>query len=851
MVTPVKDGAKLVKINIDGKEYELPAGGNLVDLAKWHADNDIPVFCYHPKMEPVGMCRMCVVELGMVEKDRQSGEILRDEKGDAKVRWFPKLQTACTQTVSDGMYIRTDTQKVKAGRESVIEFLLTSHPLDCPICDKGGECPLQNLTMAHGNGVSRMYYDDKLHLDKHYPLGDLIFLDRERCIQCARCVRFQAEIVGDDVLAFHERGRRLQIITNSDPGFDTYFSGNTTDICPVGALTTADFRFGARPWELTEVPSISPWDAAGENISLSTRLDRDFGGRAMIKRVMPRQNEYVNEIWISDKTRFGHHFTRSADRLTKPLVRKGSSQTETVWDELLPKVAEALKSAGGNVAAIAGGMASNEDLFELAQLVKGLGGSRLGAWSPTHTGADLVAQVGLPSGSNLGDLGKGDAVLVIASDLEEEVPTWRLRLKRAQDHGALLVVANARSTRLEEIATEQPDVRGRIVNGAAIRYGAGEAAHVMANLRKDNKEIAEKLANARNLVIVAGAEGLDLAGHRALTQAAANFLIESGHAGKKNSGLMVPLPGANGMGLHYMGFTPEATHELAANPPKALILLNAEVLNEDPAAAAWLSKVETVIALSLFPDHATQQAQFALPVQSFAERDGTYTNGERRVQRFYTAQGPMGDAVPAWKAIGAIREALGLGRARLSAAAVMLELAQAVPAFAGMRYKELARTERQFPDVGGDDKYYGGTAYQNKGGVGKQIAAAAESGEAKAGKVDLPQPVKAGKDALVAIPVARLYDRSTAFQATAMVHSRVAQPFVMLSAADAKKHKLQDGDFVEVSFDSGKVQGRVQVSEDLAAGAVFVPRMLAATPAPLAPAVASISKISEPVAVEG
>ncbi|MEL6308419.1 MAG: 2Fe-2S iron-sulfur cluster-binding protein, partial [Chloroflexota bacterium] len=320
MVTPVQEDTKLVTINIDGVEYDVPEGKNLVDMAKWFAGNDIPVFCYHPKMEPVGMCRMCVVELGSVSRDRATGDIQYNEDGTPQIRWFPKLQTACTQMVSDGMYIKTDTEKVDAGRESVLEFLLTSHPLDCPICDKGGECPLQNLTMQHGPESSRMYYEDKMHLDKHYPLGDLIYLDRERCIQCARCIRFQDEIVGDDVLAFHERGRRLQIITNSDPGFDTYFSGNTTDICPVGALTTGDFRFGARPWELTEVPSISPWDAAGENINLSTRLDREFGGRAQIKRVMARQNEWVNEIWISDKTRFGHHFTRSDNRLLKPVV---------------------------------------------------------------------------------------------------------------------------------------------------------------------------------------------------------------------------------------------------------------------------------------------------------------------------------------------------------------------------------------------------------------------------------------------------------------------------------------------------------------------------------------------------
>ncbi|MBC8097885.1 MAG: (2Fe-2S)-binding protein, partial [Armatimonadetes bacterium] len=420
---------KSVKIIIDDQPYDVPAGMNLVDAAKWHAANDIPVFCYHPKMEPVGMCRMCLVEQGSIEKDRATGEVVLDDQGNPKIRMMPKLQTACTQRVADGMVIRTNTQQVIEARENVLEFLLTSHPLDCPICDKGGECPLQNLTLEHGPATTRMNYADKMHLDKHVPLGDLIYLDEERCIQCARCVRFQAEIVGDDVLAFHERGRSLQIITNSTPGFDTYFSGNTTDICPVGALTTADFRFGARPWELTEVPSIDPYDAAGSNISLSVRLDRDFGGKAVIKRVMPRQNEAVNEIWISDKVRFGHHFTRSESRLQQPMRRQsGGNWRQLAWSEAFDDAAKHLNAAEGNIAAIAGAQMSNEDLYLLRELLSSLGSQRLGAWLPTHAGADLIAQVGVGTGTNLGLLGKGDAVLIIASDLEEEVPMWRLRL---------------------------------------------------------------------------------------------------------------------------------------------------------------------------------------------------------------------------------------------------------------------------------------------------------------------------------------------------------------------------------------------------------------------------------------
>src|SRR5512133_2720062 len=191
---------------------------------------DIPVFCYHPKMEPVGMCRMCLVEIGRPMVDRATGQVLKNEDGTPKISFGPKLDTACTTPVSEGMVVRTNSAKVLDGRREILEFLLTSHPLDCPVCDKGGECPLQNLTLAHGPGKSRFLYDEKFHLGKAVPLGNLIVLDQERCTQCARCIRFQAGLAGDSVLGFDERGRAMQIMTFSDPGFDSVFSGNTTDI---------------------------------------------------------------------------------------------------------------------------------------------------------------------------------------------------------------------------------------------------------------------------------------------------------------------------------------------------------------------------------------------------------------------------------------------------------------------------------------------------------------------------------------------------------------------------------------------------------------------------------------------
>ncbi len=811
-----------VTIFIDGKEYQVPAGSNLVDVAKW-IGNDIPVFCYHPKMEPVGMCRMCLVEMGSAF-DPKERKIVRDEQGNPQIKWQPKLQTACTQRVSEGLAIRTNTQVVDDARQNVIEFILTSHPLDCPICDKGGECPLQNLTMEHGPGTSRMVYSDKMKLDKHVPLGDLIFLDEERCIQCARCVRYQSEVVGDDVLAFHERGRSLQIITNSDPGFDSYFSGNTTDICPVGALTTADFRFGARPWELTEVPSICPFDAAGSNISLSTRLDRDAGGKTIIKRVMPRQNEYVNEIWISDKTRFGHHFTRDTEaRLLTPMVGKGSALSATGWNEALQMAADRLKAADGDVAAIAGSGLSNEDLWALRQVVTGLGGKRLGAWPPTHAGADLVAQVGVGVGTNLGKLGKGDAVLIVATDLEEEVPIWRLRLKQAHDRGAYVVVMNARRTRMDDFASE------------TIRYDYADAANAISLLRDRYAEYAKKLAEAANLIVVCGAEGLTLEGSRTLMQSAANFLIETGHTGKPNNGLLSPFPGPNGMGQHYLGFTPEATQEIMHNPPKALIVAQADVLLDDPLARHWLGKVKNVIFLSLFKDEVPEWAAAALPIQSFAERDGSYVNGERRVQRFYTGQGPLGQALPAWQVLSRLGEKLGQGKAKPSAASVMLEISKSVAAFAGCTYTELGKVERQFPDVGGENLYYGGTAYQNKGGIGVQIPSAADRGEAVQ-----PQAYGGGgaeietDGKLLVVPVTRLYNRERAFRSAELVHPRVPDAFVEINSADAQQMGIQNGDTVHIRIaDAQPIAARAHVNGGAPKGTVVLPRHLSEQPAPL------------------
>ena len=842
---------QMVSVNLNGIDLQMPKGANLVDAAKWYVDEDIPVFCYHPKLDPVGMCRMCVVEIGAVARDRATGEVQMDDDGNPQIRWLPKLQTACTQTITDGMHIRTNTEAVEMARESVIEFLLTSHPLDCPICDKGGECPLQNLTMEHGNGESRMQYGDKMHLAKHVPLGDLIYLDRERCIQCGRCVRFQDELVGDDVLAFHERGRRLQIITKSDPGFDTYFSGNTTDICPVGALTTTDFRFGARPWELTNIPSISPHDATGANLNLSTRMDRDFGGRTVVKRVMPRQNELVNEMWISDRDRFVHHFARDDNRLMRPQIRRGNKLQEATWDDALATAARLIVDADGDVAAIAGGAVTNEDLWELRRLVTRSGSERLGAWPYHVAGAEEVAAHGFGGDASIMNLGAGDAILVIATDLEEEAPLWRLQVKQAQDRGAYLAVANVRPTRMEEFAVEG-ERHLKPVAGGALRYLPGQAAQALDTL-KDNDEIYSALSSADNLLIIFGAEGLDFAGSKTLAQSAVSLLQVTGNAGKPHSGLLSTLPGPNGMGLYYMGYMSRATQDIMANPPRVLLVAQAHIAEDDPDVDAWLSQVEHVITFSLFPERTTAYAEVALPIQSFTERDGTFTNGLRRVQRFYTAQGPMGKALPLWEAAGRIGEKMGHGRLKMSAAAVMLDITRNVAAFEGMRYKDLGQIVRQFPDVGGDDLYYGGTAYRNLGGIGQTIERGAQPAGG-IGDASLPQAtdLQRGENDFFIVPTERMYNRSVVQLPSVelLLSQRVDMPYAEMNTADADRLDLRAGDSIEVDFGSGRTTVEVRLSAGIPEGVLALPRHLnVAAVTPMVPTVGSVqrARIAEPV----
>ncbi len=802
---------KQVTLTIDGVQVTVPAGTLVVDAAK-RAGIDIPVFCYHPKMEPAGMCRMCLVEIGRPMIDRASGQPVRDENGQPKMQFMPKPETACTNLVSEGMVVLTQSELAKEGQKGIIEFLLTSHPLDCPICDKGGECPLQNLTMEHGPGKSRFLYGDKLHLDKHVPLGELIVLDRERCILCGRCVRFQDEVVGEAVLAIDERGRGSEIISVSDPGFDSVFSGNTTDICPVGALTSADFRFGARPWELHSAASICAQCPVGCNVNLNTRREAKADGKVVIKRVMPRQNEEVNEIWICDKGRFAYHYTESADRVQKPLIRKDGKLRMASWEAALKKAAEKLGSTRQkDCVVLTSGRLPNEDLFNLKSLADGLQ-----AEAVLYTGmggGDLVAQVGVGQGTNFSAMGKGDAILVVASDLYEEAPVWWLRVKQAADRGATLIVANARETKLDAFAT------------FVIRYAHGDEVRTVQDIGAKGK-IAQAFAKAENAVLLYGSDGLGLAGTSNLADACATLLVETGHTGKPNNGLIGVWQRVNDQGAWEMGFRPEP--DLAgALKGKTVYIVGADLAGDDPGLAKALKGAKFVLVQDLFRTATAELADVVLPAQAYTERDGTFTSGERRVQRFFPAITPLKGTRADYAITAEIANRLDFDLESRSAGLVFDRLAANLKDFSSLSYAKLAKVTEQWPIVGRGDLYYGGTTYENMQGLGVQLASAAERGE----KVTLPKVKKTPglrpkEDELLAVPITRLYDRGITVTPAELLEDRIGGATVSLHPKAAKKLGMQAGQRVKVSFNGFKGEATLRIDETISTGVVLVPRSM-------------------------
>jgi len=823
---------KLVMLVIDDRQVEAPEGMLVVDAAR-KAGINIPIFCYHPKMEPVGMCRMCLVDIGRPVRSRETGEFEREPDGSLKIQFGWKMETACTVPISEGMVVRGMTEKVQRARKDIIEFLLTSHPLDCPVCDKGGECPLQNLTMEYGPGKSRFLFDEKLHLGKNIPLGELIFLDQERCIQCGRCIRFQAEIADDPVIDFDLRGRSTQIITNSNPGFDSYFSGNTSDICPVGALTTRDFRFSARPWELNYAASICSHCPVGCNLTMNVRREHKSGGGVVIKRVMPRQNEWVNELWVCDKGRFSYDFTESGARASEPLTRDGGDLAPKPWEKVLDVVDEQLKAVGKDMLVLASGRLSNEDLFNLKQLAEGTG-----AQSALYThmaGGELISQAGVGKGTNFTDMGPETAILVVASDLEEEAPLYWLRVNQAAKRGATLIVANPRATKLDRAAK----------HSLCYPYGA-EAATILALanalsakqpdlpeavrdlVRKPEfKAAAQAFAEAENAVILFGSEGIGLEASSALAQACTNLLILSGHVGKPNNGLIAVWERANTQGAWDMGFRPVKDLRAALEAVNGLYVVGADPVGDNPSLGEVVEALDCVIVQDLAFTKTAELASVFLPAQAFTEREGTYTNAERRVQRFYPVVPEIPAARPDYAITAQIGDRQGIDLEERGASLVMERIAAQVPDYGGLTYHQLAEVSEQWPIIAREDLYYGGTSYENKQGLGIQLQPTSQAGgTVSLSWPQLPANSEAGEGNLLAVPVTRLYDLGQTLMPSKVLQSRIPEAYISLHPSDADSLKIMNGDPVALLLNGVEYPTAAHLDETVPTGVVLVPRSM-------------------------
>jgi NADH-quinone oxidoreductase subunit G len=881
------------KVTIDNQIVEVPNGTLVVEAAK-AVGVDIPVFCYHPKLQPVGMCRMCLVEIGTPKRGKD-GQIEMDANGKPAIGWMPKLQTACTTVVSDGMAVRTNTIQVEEARRSIIEFLLTSHPLDCPICDKGGECPLQNLTMAYGPGVSRFPVESKFHNEKRVPLGDLIMLDRERCIQCSRCVRFQDEIADDHVLGFAARGRGLEIVSLSDPAFDSKFSGNTIDICPVGALTSRDFRLSARVWEINDSPSVCAHCSVGCNILIG---ERDH----QIKRIVPRENESVNEIWLCDKGRFVHHFTTAPDRLTTPLIRKNGNLEPVTWNDAVDFVAkrfsEIKQQHGANaLGGLGGDRASNEDLYLFQKLFRQVIGSnnlehRVG-WSATNLGADFVRLYGAGVDTNLGSLDKNVTALVLGADPEEEQPVIRLRLtKSVKWYGANLIVANGRITKLNKYAKQslvyKYGAEAYFLLGlvrAILDEGLENKAFIAARVNKFDefkkslepftvekcaelchvkpekiRDAARSIAQSPNLLILYGREMMfaqqsDLA----VASGIATLLLITGHVGRKNNGLIALYPHNNSTGAMDFGLMSDhgvgrqkidakglGARDLTSGNVRALYVMAC-----DPASDGNFVKPDFLVVQDLFLTETAKQADVVLPAQSFAERDGTFTNTERRVQLFRAALKPIGESKPDWWIVVEIAKRLDSGSKLqvtgskfgtwnyATASQVMDEIATTVPLYKGMTHAALAENVKMpRPPYGQGNPSDEPTAIAmgelENISSGKMWVSVAES-DANA-KFDLvwhePTRPTTNDEGRKFLAVARaLYDRGTLVSQTKIVQPRVPAPFIEINSQDAEQIGIGNGARVRVSFDSRVIELNASVDGHVPPNTVLIPNNLDGTAA--------------------
>ncbi len=687
-----------VTVTLDGQAIEAEPGELVIAAAERHGVY-IPRFCYHPRMRPVGMCRMCIVEI-----DSGRG---------------PALQPACMAPVAEGMKVDTESALTKKAQEGVLEFLLINHPLDCPVCDKGGECPLQDQTLAFGPGESR-FIEEKRHFEKPIPISDLVYLDRERCILCDRCTRFAAEVAGDPLISFLDRGNHTQVNTFPDDPFASYFSGNTVQICPVGALLARPYRFRARPWDLDQVESTCTACSVGCRIALQSSSDR-------LVRKLGVDVDPVNWGWMCDKGRFDFEAVGSEERLGEPLVREAGSEdlVPASWADALAAATDGITRARmrrgpESIAVLGGSRGTNEDAYAWSKLTRTVLGTD-SVDAQLGDGLPAEAILGLPR-ATIDQACAADTIVLLGPDLKEELPVLYLRLRQAVvERGAALVELSPVETGMTRYAS------------VSLRYRPGEAAELVRSVlgsrpgdddetRPEGHRQAAELLSRGSLVCVLGRPSLAEPAAGVLDAVAE--LVEALPA----TTFLPALRRANVMGALDMGLSPgllpgrvtlEAGRRWFAQAWEAvpadlgldargiltaaaegrvgcLILLGADPLNDFPdrdLARRAMAGAGFVLAVDCFLTDSTRRADVVLPAAAFGEKSGTTTNIEGRVSRLHQKVTAPGTARPDWMIAAELAFRLGGDLGFDSVEAVWDEIERLAPSHQGLTRARLVSAE--------------------------------------------------------------------------------------------------------------------------------------------------------------
>jgi NADH-quinone oxidoreductase subunit G len=696
---------ELIHLTIDDIPVAVPPG-TLVWAAAKEAGIEIPIYCYHPKMPPLGACRMCFVEIEKLPKPPQ---------------------TACTTPVSEGMVVHTKTEKVIKARKGTLEFLLINHPLDCPICDKGGECDLQDFTLRHGPGGTRfdLY---KRHYSKPVPVSDGVMLDRERCILCQRCTRFSSEISMDNGLVMISRGYKMEVGTAPDHAFDSIFSGNTVEMCPVGALTATAYRFKARPWELKRIASVCNNCSVGCNARVDVRVDK-------IMRLMSRTNDAIDDGWLCDRGRWGFEFVNSPQRLRTPLIRRDGKLEAATWDQAFYLIASRIRSiADKHGAKSIGGIGSTRTTNEEAYLFQKLLREVIGTPNIDHHHGyfpgirDQLTGKPWMMTNSIADIEKASHIVLLAADPYERQPILDLRIKKALKSGAQLYIVNENKTELDRFAVSKitvpqsgagsatkillkqvlngeianphqyEDIRAKIdsedesIRAAEETFGVETTAQL--------QELAETLAVSKGAIILYDEMATLASGCTDLGSDLQSLAVITDNVIRPGSGIGPLLEDANSLGARDMGLLPDALPGYQPALEKGLPYN--EMLNSTDIRALYVmganplrhveqlpTNLEFLVVQDILLTETAQQADVVLPAVTFAEKDGSMTNIDHHVQAIRHALRPLPGAKADWEILAEIAKYLGQKWTYTSPQNVLLEIAGSNAFYSGLTWESL------------------------------------------------------------------------------------------------------------------------------------------------------------------